>query len=105
MFSFHRLPVLIIILSLANAFPNSAAAQKNETPDYSSVRLIEDARFRQVINVARDCLQDKEYGQAIEALDAVLKEEKDYFVRLYEPDPANPKKEIIRWTSVRGEAN
>lgn len=71
----------------------------------SSVKIIEDARFRQIINIGRDCIKDGEWKQAIEALDAVLKEEKDHFVQVHENDPFDPRREISRWTSVKFEAN
>src|SRR5262245_7686173 len=69
----------------------------------SSVKIIEDARMRQVINVGRDCINDKEWKQAIEALQALLNEKDDHYVQIHENDPFDPRREISRWTSVKFE--
>ena len=71
----------------------------------SSVKIIEDSQFRRVINVGRDCVKDKDWNQAVQALQSVLNQEKDYYVQVHETDPTDPKKDIARWTSVKFEAN
>ncbi|MSQ94098.1 MAG: hypothetical protein EXR98_06025 [Gemmataceae bacterium] len=71
---------------------------------FSSVKIIEDSRVRQVINVGRDCIQDKEFGQAVEALQAILNDKKDYYVQVTEND-ATGKPTVPRWTSAKFEAN
>ena len=71
----------------------------------SSVKITEDSRYRQVINVGRDCIKDKEWKQAVEALQAVLNEPLDFYVQVYEQDAVDLKKENARWTSVKFEAN
>ena len=48
---------------------------------YSSVRIVEDANFRKIINVGRDCIEDKEWNQAVQALQAVLNEKQDHYVQ------------------------
>src|SRR5688572_3606784 len=80
--------------------PGSGTAAGN-----SSVEFIEESEFRRVLNVGRDCIKDQEYKQAVEALQAILKQPKDHHVQVREPDPTNPQKEITRWTSVKFEAN
>ncbi len=72
---------------------------------HSSIKITEDSRFRQVINVGRDCIRDEEWKQAVEALQAILNEKKDHYVQVREVDAANPQKETARWTSVKFEAN
>jgi len=69
----------------------------------SSIKIIEDSNFRRVINVGRDCIKDKEYGQAVTALQAVLVEKKDHYVQIYERDSIG--RDVPRWTSVKFEAN
>src|SRR5579883_2279065 len=71
----------------------------------SSVRLVENAQFRQVLNVARDCIHDKDWQDAIKTLQLLLNEKNDSFVKISERDPADPKKEITRWASAKSEAN
>src|SRR5205823_5617879 len=71
---------------------------------YSSVRIIENGDFRRIINVARDCIKDGDWPQAVEALQAVLNEKKDYYVKVSETG-ADGKEEFSRWTSVKFEAN
>src|SRR5687767_1077576 len=63
----------------------------------SSVKIIEESQWRQVVNVGRDCIKDKEYKQAVEALQAILNEKKDHYVQVREMDASG--KEIPRWTS------
>jgi outer membrane protein assembly factor BamB/tetratricopeptide (TPR) repeat protein len=70
----------------------------------SSVKIMEDSRFRKVINVGRDCIKDKEWNQAVEALQTVLDEKKDYYVQILDTD-AFGKETTPRWTSVKFEAN
>jgi hypothetical protein len=71
----------------------------------SSVNFMEDADSRRVINVGRDCIADEDWSQAIQALQHVLDKKTNHNVRFVERDPANPKKEITRWTSAKNEAN
>lgn len=71
----------------------------------SSLRFAEDQRFRHVFNVGRDCIQDKEWKQACEALQAILSEKNHPLVRVFERDPADPKKEVARWVGIKHEAN
>jgi outer membrane protein assembly factor BamB len=115
----RRLPVLIgmgfLGIALVGLCRNSADAQKqppipqpvpaSNAAGFSSVRIIEDTRIRRVIMVGCDCIMDEEWNQAIEALQAVLNEKKDYYVQVAESDPANPKREITRWASAKFEAN
>src|SRR5437763_5731795 len=70
---------------------------------FSSVRIIESAEWRRVINVGRDCIVDKDWPQAVKALQAALDEPKDHYVKITDTDINN--KEISRWTSVNFEAN
>src|SRR5229473_4163969 len=119
MIPLRRLPMLIgsgiLGIALVGLCPNSADAQKQppipqpvprgNAVGLSSVWIMEDTRIRRVIMVGRDCIKDEEWNQAIEALQAVLNEKKDYYIQVAEPDPANPKKEITRWTSAKFEAN
>ena len=70
----------------------------------SSVKILEDSRVRQVINVGRDCIKDQEWSQAVQALQAILEEKKDYYVQVTETD-ATGKTGVPRWTSAKFEAN
>lgn len=114
------LGVALLGLALLGMLTNRGAAQKvkfglqpTPTPTvggdsaagYSSVKITEDSRFRQVINVGRDCIKDKDWKQAVEALQAVLNEKEDHYVQVYEQDAVDSKKENPRWTSVKFEAN
>src|SRR5580765_5507441 len=53
---------------------------------FSSVKITEDSRFRKVISVGRDYINDKIYDKASEALQLALDEKKDYFVQVTERD-------------------
>src|SRR5688572_12331374 len=39
-------------------------ASTGSAANFSSIKIIEDTRFRQIINVGRDCIKDKEWKQA-----------------------------------------
>jgi hypothetical protein len=71
----------------------------------SSVKFEESDKWRRVLNAGRDYITDKDWKQAIEVLQTALDEKKDSYVKLLERDPIDAKKEIVRWTSVKYEAN
>jgi hypothetical protein len=59
-------------------FPPDPVPTSGNAAGLSSVKIIEDSRFRRVINVGRDCIKDEEWNQAVDALQAILKERQDY---------------------------
>ncbi len=69
----------------------------------SAIKIIEKSEFRQVINVARDCVKDEEWEEAVTALQALLDNKEDHYVQVRDRDAAG--KETQRWTSVKFEAN
>src|ERR1043165_9788243 len=70
---------------------------------FSSVRIIENADFRRFVNVGRDCIEDKDWKQAVQALQAVLNEKYDHYVKITVTDSSG--KDTHRWASVKFEAN
>ena len=112
-----RIPVLIGLglFALAGLFADRADGQKKvpiappvtdgSALGYSSVKIIEDSTWRRAIEVARDCILDKEFNQAIEILQKVLDESKDRHVKVIERDANDARREVARWTSVKHEAN
>ncbi len=117
-----RLGLVILGLALAGLLASQGTAQKvkkviaDQPPatmgtgtaaNMSSVKIQEDARFRQVLNVGRDCIKDQEWKQGVEALQTILnlKEGEDHYVQVREQDPVDHRKENTRWTSVKFEAN
>jgi outer membrane protein assembly factor BamB/tetratricopeptide (TPR) repeat protein len=69
----------------------------------SGIKIIEKSEFRQVINVARDCVKDKAWEEAVTALQALLDNKEDHYVQVHDLDAQG--KETLRWTSVKFEAN
>ncbi|MBI3823680.1 MAG: PQQ-binding-like beta-propeller repeat protein [Planctomycetes bacterium] len=69
----------------------------------SSIKIIEDSTQRRVIQVGRDCIRDKDWEQAIQALQPLLELPKDFYVQIKENDGSG--REVARWTSVKFEAN
>jgi outer membrane protein assembly factor BamB/tetratricopeptide (TPR) repeat protein len=69
----------------------------------SGIKIIEKSEFRQVINVARDCVKDKAWEEAVTALQALLDNKEDHYVQVRDKDAQG--KEVLRWTSVKFEAN
>src|SRR4051794_7692840 len=89
------LAVTGVTLALSAWFTNSLPGQiirpikpgPQPTPtgsasNFSSIRIIENGDFRRIINVGRDCIKDKDWTQAVQALQAVLNEKKDYYVKI-----------------------
>ncbi|MCS7045442.1 MAG: PQQ-binding-like beta-propeller repeat protein [Gemmataceae bacterium] len=70
---------------------------------YSAVKLIEKEEYRKFIEVARDCIKGKEWGDAVTALQAILDKQEDYYVQVRETDAFG--REFFRWVSVKFEAN
>src|ERR1700730_7135292 len=63
----------------------------------SSVKIIEKSEFRQVINVARDCVKDKAWEEGVTALQALLDNKEDHYVQVRDRDAQG--REMLRWTS------
>ena len=86
-----RLGLVVLGLALVGLLASRGTAQKvikgmepvpqptggtGTAANMSSVKIQEDARFRQVLNVGRDCIKDKEWKQGVEALQTILNLEK-----------------------------
>lgn len=71
----------------------------------SSVKLIEDPRYRKTIEVGADLIRDKVWSDAVKVLQKILDEKEDFYVQVRERDPLDIKKEAVRWCSVKFEAN
>ncbi len=70
---------------------------------FSGVRLTENSSFRQYLNVARDCIKDKAWQDAVTALQTILDNKEDFYAQVTEVGPDGKKAQ--RWTSVKFEAN
>ena len=70
---------------------------------FSGVRLTENSSFRQYLNVARDCIKDKAWQDAVTALQTILDNKEDFYAQVTEVGPDG--KKARRWTSVKFEAN
>ena len=69
----------------------------------SAIKIVENSDFRKAINLARDCVKDKAWEEAVTALQAMLDNKEDHYVQVRDRDAAG--KETMRWTSVKFEAN
>src|ERR1022692_4178379 len=97
----------IVALALVGLFTEPTAGQPNpkgqpfkeggggsgNAAGLSSVKIIEDSQWRRVIRVGEDCIKDKDWPQAIEALQKVLALETDFYVQVTEQDVNNPQKD------------
>ncbi len=93
-----RWSVLIVAFML---IAGQAGGQEN----HSSVKLAADERFGKAIAVTRDLIEEKKWGDAVKALQAVLDEKEDRYFRVFVPDPADPKKQISILRGCKSEAN
>ncbi len=75
------------------------------TGDFSSIKIIEDPRYTKAITAGEDLIRDKQWSDAVKALQAILDTKEDVYVRLHDRDPLGSRKETIRWTSVKFAAN
>jgi outer membrane protein assembly factor BamB len=71
---------------------------------FSAIRLAEKSEYRQYIDVARDCIKDKAWNDACTALQTILDNKEDFYVRIKDRDPRTGR-EKERRTSVKYEAN
>jgi outer membrane protein assembly factor BamB/tetratricopeptide (TPR) repeat protein len=71
---------------------------------FSAIKLIEKSEYRQYIDVAREAIRDKAWNDVVTALQLILDNKEDYYVRVKDRD-ARTGRQIERWTSVKYEAN
>lgn len=98
-------PAIGIAQPLPGGPPGMDEQPKRESgQQYSAVRLIEKSDYRRFIEVAQDCIKDKTWKDAVKALQIILDNPEDYYVRVKDQDRRTG--EISeRWTSVKYEAN
>lgn len=70
---------------------------------YSAIKLVEKSEYRQYIAVASACIKDKDWQDAVTALQTILDHKEDFYVQVRQRDPNGL--ETVRWTSVKFEAN
>ena len=70
---------------------------------FSAIKFHENENFRKYLNVARECIKDKEWQQGTTALQLILDAKEDSYAQVTEVDPSG--KKIPRWISVKFEAN
>lgn len=103
------------------AFPPPAFSKVspgvNPASLYSGIKLIEESKFRDVINAANDCIKDavdaakkgkfeqanNDWNQAAHAIQTVLNLKEDFHVQVRQRDPQG--QDTVRWASVKFEAN
>jgi outer membrane protein assembly factor BamB len=71
--------------------------------EFSAIKLQENSTFRGYFNVARACIEDKDWAQAVQAVQLILDNREDFFAKVETVGPDGKKME--RWTSVKFEAN
>jgi len=84
---------------IAPAMPGSASGNQ-----FSAIKLVEKTEYRQFINVARDCITDKKWDDALTVLQTILDNKEDFYVQVKERDRRTGQEEV-RWSSVKFEAN
>ncbi len=73
------------------------------TTQYSAIKLIEEPKYRKFIELSRDCINGKEWNDAVTALQVILDNKEDFYVQVRDKDARG--NEFLRWTSVKYEAN
>jgi tetratricopeptide (TPR) repeat protein len=87
----------------ANVPPSPSPKKGQSASMYSAIKLVEKSEYRQFINVARDCIKDKAWNDAVTALQSILDNKEDFYVQVKERDAHG--REVSRRTSVKFEAN
>ena len=83
--------------------PTKAPDGGKQSSQFSAIKLVENSNFRQYLNVARDCIKDKAWQDAVTALQTILDNKEDFYAQVTEIDSTG--KKMLRWTSVKFEAN
>lgn len=73
------------------------------TAQFSAIKLVEKSEYRQIINVAKDCIKDETWDDACTALQSILDNKEDFYVQVREKDSQG--RESLRWISVKFEAS
>jgi outer membrane protein assembly factor BamB len=84
--------------------PQPKPKETDHTGQESALQLNEKSEYRQFIGAARDCIKDKVWNDAAEALQTILDNKEDFYARVEEVDQRTGAK-TARWTSVKFEAN
>lgn len=75
----------------------------NAADQFSAIRLVENPDFRRFVEVAQDCIKGKDWNDAATALQLILDNEEDFYVKVHEKNGDGA--ETVRWASVKYEAN
>jgi outer membrane protein assembly factor BamB len=92
------------VVGPAGAPKTPAGVSGGDPSQFSGIKLVEKSEYRQFINAARNCIEDKEWNDAVTALQVILDNKEDFYVQVKERDRATGQ-ESVRWTSVKFEAN
>lgn len=82
---------------------NPTKEADGSSTQHSAIKLIEEPKYRKFIELARDCINGKEWNDAVTALQAILDNKEDFYVQVRDKDAQGV--EFLRWTSVKYEAN
>src|SRR5438105_8537801 len=85
------------------AVPTKTGDGTTLSSQYSAVKLSENTTFRGYLNAARACVLDKDWKEAVTAVQLILDSQEDFYARIEEVGPDGNKAQ--RWTSVKFEAN
>ncbi len=94
-----------VLTAAQKQLPLPPPPPSNDARGFSAFQVTGNKDFERIVNVARDSIKDKDWPQAVEALQVILNDPKDYYVRVADPDPADPKKKIARWVRAKFESN
>ncbi len=89
----------------------------NPATQYSGIKLVEKSEYRQIINVAQECIRDavlstqqnkgedanRAWNEAATAIQTILDHKEDFYVQVKQRDSTGA--DTVRWTSVKYEAN
>lgn len=83
--------------------PTKPKEGEGTATQFSAIKLNTDTKSADLINVARECIKDKDWDQAVTAAQIILDKKEDFYVRVEDTDKYGRK--TTRWTSVKYEAN
>jgi outer membrane protein assembly factor BamB/tetratricopeptide (TPR) repeat protein len=85
--------------------PNPEPTPKNgpNAANLSGIRIIPDTKISQAVQVGIDCIKDKDWDQAVKALQAILELKEDYHIQIPERNQAG--QTVYRRSKSKFEAN
>jgi len=80
--------------------------QPREAAGFDFIRIIDgNAEIRRSFDAARDAIKKEDWQAAVQSLQSIHDNKEDFYIKVTERDAAEPKREIVNWSSAKFVAN